>query len=92
MKSLKCIVAIIVMAGLLLYSGQVMAEEGNKCLTPSNYLRGNAVVEITIGQETLFVKPIAVPGECWALVEIEKGPNTGKKYMINLGQVSKMTK
>ena len=92
MKDLKLILTASIISGYLSISGQAIADEGNKCLTPANYLRGSAIVEITIGQETLFVKPIAVPGECWALVEIEKGPNAGKKYMINLGQVSKMTK
>ena len=92
MKNAKRIAATIAMIGSLLCAGPVVADDGSRCLSPSNYLRGTGVVELTIAQETLFVKPIAVPGGCWVLVEIAKGQNVGKQFMINLEQVSKMTK
>ena len=88
MKSMKRIAALIVMVGSLVCAGQAMAEY-SECAGASRSLRGGTVVEFTVGNETLFARTVIAPEGCWIQVEVMKGPNTGRKYWLNLMQVSR---
>lgn len=89
MKNLKCIIATIMVYGSLACTNQSLAVEQSECAGAAMLLRGGSLVEMTIGNETLLVKGTAVPISCWIQVEVIKGQNSGRKYWMNLMQVSK---
>lgn len=88
-KKVNHIIAAVAVVGSLMFYGNAMAVEQSECASAAMILRGGATVEMTVGNETFLAKGIAVPIGCWIQVEIQKGPNAGRKYWLNLMQVSK---